>query len=372
LRRRPRCVYVGEDVEHGGYYRVTEGLVADYSRRRIFDWPPDETSLIGGGIGMAQAGFLPIVELPYAAYLTCGYNQFVEASFLFWLSDGKQPNGMVLRMQGFDEGVFGGHFHTANAPPVFGIPGLDVVAYSNGADWQRGLRTALQTAEQGGVTMLLDSTALLNRKHLTRGDGAWQFLPPPEADMLLFDDVVLYADGRDVSERVTLRAGIAGADGSVLAEGREPRGKGVQVAVVTYGNGVPKALQARAASGLAFDVIDSPLLSRPPTALMDVLRGGYDTLLLVDPCREGAGPLPHFVAPLQAASALPPTWRLLTATATYNPLGRTVTFVSCEDIIDSLERLATPVSEQAHVPSSGRGNVDRPCVQSGRLALRAK
>ena len=46
-----------------------------------------------------QAGFLPLVELPYAAYLSCGYNQFVEACFLHWLSAGRQPNGMVIRMQ---------------------------------------------------------------------------------------------------------------------------------------------------------------------------------------------------------------------------------------------------------------------------------
>ena len=105
-----------------------------------------------------QAGLTPIVELPYAAYLSCGYNQFVEACFMHWLSAGKQPNGLVLRMQvgegggadlvtattppahhrlpatwqGFDEGMFGGHFHTANGPPVFGIPGLDVLCFSNG------------------------------------------------------------------------------------------------------------------------------------------------------------------------------------------------------------------------------------------------
>ena len=37
-----RIVYLGEDVEHGGYYRVTDGLKALFGRRRIFDWPPDE------------------------------------------------------------------------------------------------------------------------------------------------------------------------------------------------------------------------------------------------------------------------------------------------------------------------------------------
>ena len=43
-----------------------------------------------------------------------------------------------------------------------------------------------------GVSMLLDSTALLPRKHVTKGDGAWKFDFPPESDSLLFDDVVLF------------------------------------------------------------------------------------------------------------------------------------------------------------------------------------
>ena len=78
LDESPRTLYVGEDVEHGGYYRVTEGLVKRYGKRRVFDWPPDEASLVGAGIGIAQAGLLPIVEVPYAAYLSCGYNQVIR------------------------------------------------------------------------------------------------------------------------------------------------------------------------------------------------------------------------------------------------------------------------------------------------------
>ena len=49
-----RIVYLGEDVEHGGYYRVSEGLKDTFGRRRCFDWPPDEASLVGAGIGIAQ------------------------------------------------------------------------------------------------------------------------------------------------------------------------------------------------------------------------------------------------------------------------------------------------------------------------------
>ncbi len=40
---------------------------------------------------------------------------------------------MVVRMQGFDKGVFGGNYHTHNM--VSTPPGLDVVCFSNGWDW---------------------------------------------------------------------------------------------------------------------------------------------------------------------------------------------------------------------------------------------
>jgi TPP-dependent pyruvate/acetoin dehydrogenase alpha subunit len=42
----PEAVYLGEDVEHGGYYLVTDGLSKRYPNR-VRDFPPDETSLIG-------------------------------------------------------------------------------------------------------------------------------------------------------------------------------------------------------------------------------------------------------------------------------------------------------------------------------------
>ncbi len=41
--------------------------------------------------------------------------------------------GMVVRMQGFDKGVFGGNYHTHNM--IQTPPGLDVVCFSNGWDW---------------------------------------------------------------------------------------------------------------------------------------------------------------------------------------------------------------------------------------------
>jgi 2-oxoisovalerate dehydrogenase E1 component len=120
----PNMAYLGEDVVHGGYYLVTEGLAAKYPHR-VRDFPPDETSLIGAGIGFAQTGLLPVVEIPYAKYLDCGADMFYEAALSSWLSNTKQPNGMIVRLQGFGKGVFGGNFHTHNT--LYMPPGIDVV-----------------------------------------------------------------------------------------------------------------------------------------------------------------------------------------------------------------------------------------------------
>ena len=48
---------------------------------------------------------------------------------------------MVIRLQGFADGIFGGNFHTHNS--LFLPPGLDVVCYSNGEDYARGMRYAI-------------------------------------------------------------------------------------------------------------------------------------------------------------------------------------------------------------------------------------
>ncbi len=94
LTAYPNMVYIGEDVIHGGYYLVTDGLAAKYPQR-VHDFAPDETALIGAGMGFAQSGMLPVVEIPYAKYLDCGADMFFEAAIMCWLSAGKQPNGMV-------------------------------------------------------------------------------------------------------------------------------------------------------------------------------------------------------------------------------------------------------------------------------------
>lgn len=77
-------------------------------------------------------------------------------------------------------------------------PGLDVVCYSNGYDYVRGMRYAVRQAKAGRVVMTVDSTAILNERHVSdERDDKWMFpYPIDEDDEMTFDEVVVYKNGQ--------------------------------------------------------------------------------------------------------------------------------------------------------------------------------
>ena len=305
LEENDDAVYIGEDVEHGGYYLVTEGLAKKFPQR-VRDFPPDETALLAMGQGFAHSGLVPIVEIPYAKYLDCGFDMFNEIAISNWLSGGRQPNGMIIRLQGFDKGVFGGNFHTHNQ--LYIPPGIDVVCYSNGYDYVRGMRYAFEQARAGRVVMTVDSTNLLNTRHIFDSDDKWKRAYPERSEYLAFDDVVTY-------------------------------GSGTSLGIVTYGNGVLTALHAREYLKDEYGlndvvIIDSPYLNAATNGLRHAVKE-LDTVVFADVCKQGQHPLAAIACELQNDGVLPSKWQCVAATPTYNPLGSTVTFTSVEDVIEA-------------------------------------
>lgn len=327
LEQHPDVVYIGEDVQHGGYYLVTDGL-SDRFPSRVIDFPPDETTLIGAAMGFSQLGLCPIVEIPYSKYLDCGADMFFEAALSFWLSSGQQPNGMVIRLQGFDRGTFGGNFHTHNMLHI--PPGVDVLCYSNGFDYVRGFRNAIIQAKSGRMVMLVDSTNLLNLRHLFGKDRAWERPYPVGIDKMMdYHEVVCY------SSKSTL-----------------PNDAARKVAIITYGNGVVAALQGREKwlncedmiksryryMSFSVDVIDCPYISEVPNDLKALLCR-YNHVIFADVCKEGLSPLATMVVKLQMEKLLPASWSCIQAPRTYNPLGSTITFLGRDDIVHALNML---------------------------------
>jgi 2-oxoisovalerate dehydrogenase E1 component len=312
MQQYPQMIYMGEDVTHGGYYLVTEGLAHAFPGR-VRDFPPDETPLVGAGMGFAQAGLVPIVEIPYIKYLDCAMDQFTEAGVMSFLSDRKQPNGMIFRLQGFGFGLFGGNYHTHNV--IYTMPGFDVVCWSNGQDYARGMRYAVHQAQHGRVVATVDSTTLLNLRHVDGEDDAWRKTFTAPNEMLDFEQVIVYPS-REQSKKM---------------------------AIVTYGEGVPLSLKTvknlnKSNDNIQIDVIDTPLLNRVPQGLKDIVAE-YESVLFVDPCKDSMAPLANHAVLLQRAQLLPQKWSSAGAQPTYNPLGNGVTFVSADDVTTEIFKL---------------------------------
>jgi len=243
---------------------------------------------------------------------------FYEIAISNWLTNKQCPNGMIVRVQGFDRGVFGGNFHTHNMISHI-PPGVDVLCYSNGQDYARGLRNAIIQARAGRVVVFVDCTNLLNLRHLHEKDRGWESAYPAEDEVMGFDDVRRFGD----------------------------TGKHL---IVSYGNGVVTALRARRAlveQGVInheneIDIIDSPYISGIPGGLRDALAiGRYEGVLFADICKEGPGSniLSSTVMGLKKENILPAKWDFVAAPRTYNPLGQLVTFLNEDDIISAFKKM---------------------------------
>ena len=62
-------IILGEDVGvNGGVFRVTEGLINEFSEERVVDTPLAEAGIVGCGIGLALNGQKPICEMQFSGF----------------------------------------------------------------------------------------------------------------------------------------------------------------------------------------------------------------------------------------------------------------------------------------------------------------
>jgi len=284
LARRPQTLLFGEDVSlKGGVYGVTRGLRKSFGVARVFDTILDEQAILGVGLGSALAGFLPIPEIQYLAYLHNAEDQLRgEAATLQFFSQGQYRNPMVVRIAGlgYQKG-FGGHFHNDNSVSVLrDIPGLVVAVPSHPSDAPAMLRTLLAAAvTDGTVSVFLEPIALYHRRDLhSEGDGGW--LAP-------------YAGPDSWAER---HIPIGRARRWVTGQG-----DGSDLTILTFGNGVPMSLRVAhtlAADGVSSRVVDLRWLS--PLPVKDILReaAASGRVLIVDETRRSGGVSEGIIAAL--------------------------------------------------------------------------
>jgi 2-oxoisovalerate dehydrogenase E1 component len=152
-----RVVLLGQDIAgYGGVFKATEGLVDEFGAERVRNTPIIESGAIGAALGLALAGFRPVVEMQFGDFVTCGFNQLVNnvASTRYrW--NAAVPLVVRLPVGG---GLGAGPFHSQNVEAWFcHVPGLKVVAPAT-ADDAKGL--LLAALDDGNPVLVLEHKRL--------------------------------------------------------------------------------------------------------------------------------------------------------------------------------------------------------------------
>jgi 2-oxoisovalerate dehydrogenase E1 component len=122
-----RFLIMGQDIaEYGGVFKVTEGFMERYGAARVRNTPIIESGAIGAAIGLALEGYKPVVEMQFADFISCGYNQIVNN-----LSKGRYrwmpPLNITIRAP-HGAGVGAGPFHSQSPEGWFmQHPGLKIL-----------------------------------------------------------------------------------------------------------------------------------------------------------------------------------------------------------------------------------------------------
>jgi len=134
-------IIMGQDVaDYGGVFKITEGFVEQFGKDRVRNTPICESAIIGAGLGLSIAGMKAVVEMQFADFVTCGFNQIVNnLAKMHWRWG--QNADVVVRMP-TGAGAAAGPFHSqSNEAWFFHTPGLKIV-YPSSPHEAKGLLSA--------------------------------------------------------------------------------------------------------------------------------------------------------------------------------------------------------------------------------------
>lgn len=234
LEQDEAVLVFGEDVgELGGVFRVTDGLAKAFGRDRCFDTPLAESGIVGFAIGMAMAGFRPVVEMQFDAFAYPAFEQIVShVAKLRNRTKGALSAPMVIRIP-FAGGIGGVEHHCDSSEAYYAhTPGLKVVAPASVSDAYSLLRHAIDDPDP--VVFLepkrlyfsrddvdLERGAPIGRARILRpGHDATMIAYGPAVDRALQAAAAAADDGCDV-EVIDLRSIVPFDDETVAASVRK-------------------------------------------------------------------------------------------------------------------------------------------------------
>ncbi|MBL4656493.1 MAG: dehydrogenase E1 component subunit alpha/beta [Flavobacteriales bacterium] len=127
LQKYDNLVVMGQDIaKYGGVFKITEGFVEEFGADRIRNTPLCESAIVGAALGLSVQGFKSVMEMQFADFVTCGFNQIINNLAKTHWRWGQNAD-VVIRMP-TGAGVNAGPFHSqSNEAWFFHTPGLKVV-----------------------------------------------------------------------------------------------------------------------------------------------------------------------------------------------------------------------------------------------------
>jgi 2-oxoisovalerate dehydrogenase E1 component len=194
MEKHDNLVLMGQDIgEYGGVFKVTEGFLDQFGKERVRNTPLCESAIIGSALGLSMKGWKGMVEMQFADFVTCGFNQIINnLAKLHYRWEEKAD--VVVRMP-TGAGVAAGPFHSqSNEAWFFHTPGLRIAYPAFPAD-AKGLLT--RSFEDPNPVLFFEHKAIY-RSVAQQVPDAYYSIPFGQANIVVKGDrltVVTYGMG---------------------------------------------------------------------------------------------------------------------------------------------------------------------------------
>lgn len=141
MQKFPELVIMGQDIaEYGGAFKITQGFVEEFGKGRVRNTPICESAIVGAALGLSINGCKAVMEMQFADFVTCGFNQIINNLAKTHYRWGEKADVVIRMPTGAGSGA--GPFHSQSNEAWFTkTPGLKVVYPAFPSD-AKGLLTA--------------------------------------------------------------------------------------------------------------------------------------------------------------------------------------------------------------------------------------
>jgi pyruvate/2-oxoglutarate/acetoin dehydrogenase E1 component len=215
MARDERVVVIGEDVEPGGVFNVTPGLVDKFGSERVLYTPISEMAFMSAAYGAALRGLRPVVEIMFGDFLGLVLDALAnQASKYFYISNGQAGVPLTVRSAVGAGGRFGAIHSQTPTSWFLGLPGMKLVAPATPRDAKALTKAAIR---DDNPVVVFEHKQLYSRK----GEVPDQLDPEPIGSAAV----------RRQGEAVVLVAAMAAVE-RALAAAEELAQEGIEAEVI--------------------------------------------------------------------------------------------------------------------------------------------